>query len=351
MIPYQFSRERKDFLNELRARVADYFSANDLSRNANAYMVLKTIMAVGMFLIPFTIILTLGNELPLGVIYGLWFLMACGKAFIGTSVMHDSLHGSYSNNQLINQLVGSCSYMIGVNPKMWQIQHNVIHHTYTNLHDVDEDLDAHYVLRFSPNQDRHWFHRFQHLYVWFFYCLPFIIWSSIKDFKKLVRYKRIGFIRTKSEFNKYLLIIVVQKAIYFSCFIGLPMYLLGWSFGSVFTMFLFMEAITGLLLSFVFQTAHVMPDNKFLNQQARDIEENWAEHQLLTTTNYGRNSKVLCWFTGGLNFQIEHHLFPNICHIHYPRIADIVRDTAKEYNLPTLSLTRFWRLLWLTTIK
>ena len=346
MIPYQFSRERKDFLNVLRQRVGDYFVAEGISRNANTLMVLKTIMALGLFLAPFGVILTLGNELSLLAIFGLWFVMAFGKAFIGTSVMHDSLHGSYSSNPKINRLIGCSTYLIGVNPKMWQIQHNVIHHTYTNIHGVDEDLDAHYVLRFSPNQNLQWFHRYQHLYVWLFYCLPVILWSSIKDFKKLVLYKKKGFIKSKGEFNKYLAIIFLQKLIYFTVFIGTPMVYLDWSFGMTLGMFIFMEGVTGLLLSFIFQTAHIMPDNKFLNQEEPLIQENWAEHQLLTTTNYGRKSKILCWFSGGLNFQIEHHLFPNICHIHYPKIAEIVRDTAKEYGLPYFEFKTFHEAIY-----
>ena len=304
-------------------------------------MVLKTMMAMTLFLGPFVLIISFGNAVHGLILYLLWFVMAFGKAFIGTAVMHDSLHGSYSSKQIINSIVSWCTYLIGVNPKMWQIQHNVIHHTYTNIHEVDEDLDAHYVLRFTPNQDRKWFHRYQHIYVWLFYCLPVILWSSIKDFKKLKLYKKKGFIKTKAEFNKYLLIITIQKLIYFSVFIGIPFFYLSWPLNTILPMFLFMEGVTGLLLSFIFQTAHVMPDNKFLNQKEFLIEENWAEHQLLTTTNYGRKSKILCWFSGGLNFQIEHHLFPNICHIHYPKIAQIVRDTAKEYRLPYFEFETF----------
>lgn len=298
-------------------------------------------MALSMFIVPFVIIITLGNEFHITFVYALWFVMAVGKAFIGTSVMHDSLHGSYSDKPAINYLVGLCSYLIGVNPDMWKIQHNVIHHTYTNIHEVDEDLDAHYVLRFSPNQDHKWFHKYQHLYAWVFYCLPVILWSTVKDFKKLTLYKSKGFVKSKQEFLRYLSIILTQKLVYFVTYIGLPMYLLDWSFGVVILMYLFMEGVTGLFLSFVFQTAHVMPDNRFVHQETPQIEENWAEHQLLTTTNYGRKSRLLCWFTGGLNFQIEHHLFPNICHIHYPKIAQIVKDTAKEFDLPYFEMKTF----------
>lgn len=341
MIQYRFSSDKTDFLKILRQRVNEYFKEHKISRHANTIMVLKTVMAFAIFLVPFSMILLFGNELHLSLTYGFWLIMAFGKAFIGASVMHDSLHGSYSNKKWINQLIGWSSYLIGINPKMWQIQHNILHHTYTNVHEIDEDLDAHYVLRFSPNQDRRWFHKYQHIYVWFFYCLPFILWSSIKDFKKLMIYKAKGFIKPGLEFNKYLLIIVLQKLVYFSLFMGIPMYLLGWSFGMTLVMLLFMEAVTGLLLSFVLQTAHVMPGNRFINQPEPQINENWAEHQLMTTTNYGRKSKILCWFAGGLNFQIEHHLFPNVCHIHYPNIAEIVRKTTKEYKLPYFEFKTF----------
>ncbi len=345
MIQYRFSKERSDFYNTLRQRVNDYFAEKKISRNANATMVLKTLMAFCVFLAPFAIILLFGNELNLVAIYALCLVMAFGKAFIGTSVMHDSLHGSFSKKKKINSLVGWCSYLVGANPKMWQIQHNVIHHTYTNVHEVDEDLDSRYVFRFSPHQPKKWFHRYQHIYVWFFYSLSVILWSSVKDFKKLLLYKRNGYITTGKEFNKYFFIITVQKIAYFLVFIGIPMYVLGWSFIQVLGMFVFMEAVTGILLSVVFETAHVMPEKKFLHQKQSLIKENWAEHQLQTTTNYGKKSRILCWFTGGLNFQIEHHLFPNICHIHYSGIADIVKQTAKEFGLPYHEFQTFFQAI------
>ena len=71
------------------------------------------------------------------------------------------------------------------------------------------------------------------------------------------------------------------------------------------------------------------------------LQHNWAVHQLMTTTNYAPNNRILSWFVGGLNYQVEHHLFPNICHIHYRKISEIVRATAEEYNLPYHSLPSF----------
>lgn len=309
-------------------------------------MVLKTISAMGMFLLPFVAIILFGNAFSPVVVWFLWLIMGVGKAFVGTAVMHDSLHGSYSSKRSINNAIGFCSYLLGANPKMWQIQHNVIHHSFTNVHQLDEDIEPHYVLRFSPDQPHRWFHRYQHIYAWFFYCTHVLLWSSFKDFKKLVQYRNRGYLRSRSQFYKYLLIITVQKLIYFAVLIGLPMYVLEWSFLYTLAMYVVMEAVTGLLLSFVFQTAHVVPENQFFTQDKSDSLQNWAEHQLMTTSNYGRKSKVLCWFTGGLNFQIEHHLFPNICHIHYPKIAKIVKETANEYGLPYFEFRTFHQAIF-----
>jgi linoleoyl-CoA desaturase len=69
------------------------------------------------------------------------------------------------------------------------------------------------------------------------------------------------------------------------------------------------------------------------NVQTGKVEDEWAVHQLKTTANFATKSKFVSWFTGGLNFQIEHHLFPHISHIHYPAISEIVKDVCKEYNI------------------
>ena len=106
-----------------------------------------------------------------------------------------------------------------------------------------------------------------------------------------------------------------------------------------------MHWVASIILSFVFQMAHVVEGA----EQASNIEEvetNWHVHQLHTTSDFARNNKLLGWYIGGLNFQIEHHLFPNICHIHYNKIAPIVEQTAKEfgidYNLKSSFIAAFY---------
>ncbi len=340
MIKYKFSRENSEFFKTLRSRVYSYFKEEKLSRNANPLMVLKTISALSMYLVPFALILFSGIA-NLWILFALWIAMGLGKSFIGTSVMHDALHGSYSDKKWINSWIGFTAFIIGANPKMWKLQHNVLHHTYTNIEHADEDISPRFVLRFTPHQPRRWFHRYQHIYASFFYSLSILLWVTIKDFRKIFEYSDMGLIAKGKAFWSYLLEISIHRVLYFGAFLVLPMILLPVAAWQVVGMYLCMEAITGLVLTLIFQTAHVMPDSHFVDQEHEEIEENWAIHQLLTTTNFGTKNKVLSWFTGGLNFQIEHHLFPEICHIHYPEIARIVKQTAAEFNLPYHEIKTF----------
>lgn len=225
--------------------------------------------------------------------------------------------------------------IIGANANVWKIQHNVLHHTYTNIDNADDDIHTPSILRFSPHQKRKWIHRFQHIYVWFFYGISMFSWVTIKDFAQLFRYKKRGLIQEKSKFRKELVQITVWKLFYYSYILVLPILLLPVSPWFILFCFFSMLFVTGILLSIIFQTAHVMPSSDYpLPNKDGLIENNWAVHQLATTTNFAPKNKVFSWLIGGLNYQVEHHLFSNICHVHYRDISRIVAETAKEYKVP-----------------
>lgn len=271
--------------------------------------------------------------------------MGLGKAFIGTAVMHDALHGSYFKNRTLNTLVGFSATIIGVDALIWKIQHNVIHHTYTNIEDTDEDILPRVVFRFSRHQPRMWFHRFQHIYAPLFYCVPLLEWITTKDFIKAFEYKNLKLIKPK-EFNKELTLIIFRKLVYYAFFIALPILVIGIPIWLTIIMIVVSHAVTGIMLAMIFQTAHVVEPADFLKEETENIERSWTVHQLITTCNYGMNSKVLSWFVGGLNFQIEHHLFPDVCHIHYPEISKIVQQTTKEFELPYNAFNSFGQAIW-----
>jgi linoleoyl-CoA desaturase len=331
---YRFSRNiNKDFATTLRKRVNAYFQENNLPRTGNWIMKLKALTAMTMYFGPFILILSLGSDSIL-LLLALWLFMGVGKAFMGTSVMHDALHGTFSSKHRINRIMGFSSVLLGADARMWKIQHNVLHHTYTNVEEMDEDIEVRYFLRFSPNQPRHWFHRFQHIYAPLFYSISTIFWSTAKDFIKLHKYYQKGIVKSKQEYSGKLTRIILGKLLYFAIFLALPIWLVPVAPWITILMFLAMHMVAGLTLSLIFQLAHVVPSSDFVEVDGSEIQENWSVHQLLTTANFATKSKTVGWFTGGLNFQIEHHLFPNICHVHYPKIAEIVRATAQEFNIP-----------------
>ena len=96
-----------------------------------------------------------------------------------------------------------------------------------------------------------------------------------------------------------------------------------------------MHVIAGLTLASIFQPAHVVPSSTFpVPDPSGNIDADWAVSQLMNTANFAGKARMFSWYVGGLNYQIEHHLFPNICHVHYKNIAPIVKKTAKEYHVP-----------------
>lgn len=332
----------EDFLPTVRKRVNEYFESNNISRYANASMVFKTIFMISLYLVPYFLLIT-GVITNYWVVYAMWILMGLGMSGIGLSVMHDANHGAYSNKPIVNKIMGSLMYLIGGNPVNWRIQHNVLHHSFTNIEGMDEDINTGVVLRFSPHQKVYWMHRFQHIYAWPLYGLMTILWSTTKDFKQLFRYKRLDLHKTQNRtFYSLLVEIATSKILYYAVFFVIPMIFIPAPWYLILAGFISMHLVTGLVLACVFQPAHVMPTMDFpLPDEKGNIDNNWAIHELMTTTNFAPTNRLLSWYVGGLNYQIEHHLFPNVCHIHYRKISSIVKSTAEEFSLPYYSEPTF----------
>ncbi len=338
----KFANQQAEFFATLSQRVNQYFTANGIERTANGEMIFKTFFMFALYLVPFAFLLA-GAATTLAGQLVLWAIMGLGMAGIGLSVMHDANHGAYSKKAWVNNLLGLSLNLVGGHAINWRVQHNVLHHTYTNIHDVDEDISPRGVLRMGPESEWRAMHKFQHLYAWFFYGLMTLVWVLVKDFFRLIKYQREGLLKKqKTTPAREWTFMLLSKAFYFTYIFGLPMYFLGLPFGRVLVGFLLMHYIAGFILAIIFQPAHVvegtaypMPDDK------GNLENNWAIHQLHTTTNFGHRHKLFSWYVGGLNFQVEHHLFPNICHVHYRALAPIVAQTAHEFGLPYKSKETF----------
>ena len=335
------SKNEQDFYKVLRKRVNTYFNENNISRYANTNMVIKTLFMLALYIVPFILILTLFEST--GLIILMWCLMGVGMAGIGLSVMHDANHSAYSRHAWVNRWLGKVMIILGGSDVNWRIQHNVLHHTYTNVMGMDEDIDSGILMRFSPQQKRRWAHRFQAIYAWFLYGFMTIMWIASKDYTQYMRYKKRDLIKTQGLSNRRVLLnLILSKLGYFGVTIGLPVIFsaLPW-WGTVIGFFI-MHFICGLTLALIFQPAHVVPVSDFPEpDKSGNIEEDWAVSQLHNTANFAPKSWWFSWYVGGLNYQIEHHLFPNICHVHYRKISKIVRETAFEYNLPYYSYKTF----------
>jgi linoleoyl-CoA desaturase len=331
----KFSKDKSsEFSKTLKNRVNDYFKSNNLSKNGNRGMFVKTIVMLLIFFVPL-IIVNLGLIASPWILIGLYVISGIGMSGIGMGVMHDAIHGSYSKNSKVNKYIGYTMNLIGANATVWKIKHNVLHHTYTNIDEADEDINAPFFLRFTPHAKRYWLHRFQHLYAWFFYGLSTLQWVTTKDFKSLFRYKKMGFFNGKNEFIKELLKVTGWKLLYYSYTLIIPLMVVPLAPWAILLAFFMMHFVTGVSITMVFQTAHVMPSSEFpVPDEDGLIASDWSIHQLATTSNYAPKSKLFSWFVGGLNFQIEHHLFPYICHVHYKKISRIVADTAREFEIP-----------------
>ena len=328
---------RKDptnFFRILNSRVNSYFKDNNIKRTGNWKIWLKTIVMFTLFFVPYIFILTLSMPGWLQIL--LTFVMGVGMAGVGMNVMHDGNHESFSKKSWVNKLMGSSIYILAGNVYNWKVQHNVLHHNYTNVHGHDEDLDAGRILRFTKHAEWKWYHRFQHYYSILLYGLLTINWAITTDFIQMKRYmkQKLSYGKLPNPFVNWSKL-VISKIVYLSLWIVLPIAVLELAWWKILIGFFIMHYTAGLILSVIFQLAHVMDAAEMpLPEKDGSLKNTWAIHQLKTTVNFSPKSKIINWFTGGLNHQVEHHIFPNISHIHYGKIAEIVKKTAKEFNLP-----------------
>lgn len=344
--PVRFANTQRDFVATLNKRVNEYFKNNNVARHANGEMVVKTIVMFSLYLVPYFLIVTgiVSSVLPLILCV---VVMGLGLAGIGLSVMHDANHGAYSKRGWVNTTIGYSMNFIGANAFNWKMQHNVMHHSYTNVHEEDEDISPRGVLRLTPHSDWKRMHRYQFIYAWFLYGLMTIVWLFIKDFTRLAKYQKNGLAKShKANVTVEWIILAGTKMLYIGYIFVIPLLLTSLVWWQLLIGVITMHYIAGFILAIIFQPAHVIEGTEFpLPDENKTLENNWAVHQLLTTTNFGNNSRWFSWFVGGLNFQIEHHLFPNICHVHYRKIAGIVQQTAREFGLPYKSSRTFMQAL------
>jgi len=327
--------KRDAFSKELSRRVEEFLASNNINKYGRWNIFTKTPILFAVYFIPYILVLT-------GVFESFWFvllagaLMGLGMAFIGLAVMHDAVHGAYARSGWVNKLMGYSMEMLGGSSLTWKIQHNVLHHSFTNVHGLDEDINPPPFLRFTPDAPKKKIHRYQAAFAWFFYGLMTLMWVTTKNFTELKRYREMNLLQAQNTtYRREIIKLIIGKIAYLFYLIAIPLIFTNVIWWHWILAFVILHFVCGLVLAFVFQCAHVVPETEFITAASHEVENpdnSWAAHQLATTANFENWNRVLTWLVGGLNHQIEHHLFPEISHVHYPKISKIVRQTAEEFG-------------------
>ena len=317
-----------NFLTTLKKRVDHYFKSNNLSKNANSAMYVKSAVMFSIYL--FLYLSILSNYFNNFVLILLFAGLGVMKGLLGFTIVHDALHGAYSTRPAINKLMGYLFDLNGTSSFVWKHTHNGIHHTYTNIPGHDGDIDKAILLRLSPTDKLYSFHYYQNWYAPILYSFLGFNWIFYTDYVLFIEQMKEG----KTNWKDVALFFGI-KVVNFVLFIVLPLLLIDRSIWIILLGYLCLQFAGSVTISIVFQLAHVVENVDFPEASEEGIiHNNWAVHELMTTSNFATHNDFLTFVLGGLNFQVEHHLFPNICHIHYPKIQSIVRETAKEFNVP-----------------
>lgn len=331
MAKVTFNNKKSVFYNTLKANVDEYFVTNNIRKTGNWTLYIKTIILIPAAVFLYVFLLTV--QLPVILAILLCAILGFVLASIGFNVMHDACHGSYSSKKWVNEVLGLTLNALGGNAFIWKFKHNIIHHTYTNVDGIDDDIAKSPIMRQCTTQKWVPAHRFQHIYVVFVYAISSIAWVALMDFTKYFTQRIFSTPLQKMSLNDHI-VFWLSKVLYALFYVVIPIYFVGgtaWLVG-----YLSMEITLGLTLALVFQLAHVVEHAEFETAgiEPKLIENEWAAHQVRTTVNFAPRNWVINWYVGGLNYQVEHHLFPRISHIHYPAISEIVKKTCEQYDLP-----------------
>lgn len=338
------NQQGDDFLTAVRQNVDAYFKKKGIPRTATFGHHCKVLGLFASWILVYGIIL---NQVfapwPL-----LFFSMLLGvlTGILGINISHDAAHGSYFSSHKLNKLLGYTYDLIGFSSYVWRITHNGGHHTFTNIAGHDPDIDKPYLLRLTPQSTWHWFHAYQNLYIWVLYSLVSINWVYFSDYAYFFKdIKRVPFHET--------ILFFAFKAINALIFVALPMIYMTLPWWQILIGYASLQMAGGFTVALIFQLAHIVECVHFPELDEDGVIHNqWGVHELLTTANFATQSTFLSHALGGLNFQVEHHLFPHIAHSHYKQISPIVRQTAREFDLPynecktmRAAVASHWRLL------
>ena len=222
----KFPTARQSFHTELKKRINDYFESTGKSLVGNSKLYTKAIVLVLAFI---GLYIHLVFFTP-GVVWAVLECVLLGivVAGIGFNIMHDGAHGSFSKYKWLNSVAAYSLNVLGGSSFMWNVKHNVIHHAYTNIDGVDDDIDIQPWLRMSTTQPKRAMHRYQHVYFWFLYAMLYILWVFVLDYQKYFK-RKVGDMPIKKMSIADHIVFWSFKLLFIFIFIGIPVYTLGFT--------------------------------------------------------------------------------------------------------------------------
>ncbi len=318
------------FLRETRLDVERYLQSRGARLRARLQLYTKSVVSFGVLIGSWALLL-FGDHGALQSTIGLTGLTA-GAILLGFCVMHDANHGAYFRTRRANHLLGwTADVFLGFGSYAWRVKHNIAHHTYTNVEGWDDDINQTPLARFAPSQEGRRYYRWQHFYIWVLYAFLVLRWHAGSDVQPFLR-GRIGESPLRFPRRWDLAGMLGGKVLFAVWAFVVPAFFYPW--WVVLAVYAGVTMATGLVMSVTFQLAHCVEEAQFVTPaELAESKRVWAVHEVETTVDFCPRNPFLTWVLGGLNFQIEHHLFPRVAHTHYPRIAAIVRRNALQYGI------------------
>jgi linoleoyl-CoA desaturase len=319
-----------DFMRDTRREVDEYLDSGRARQRGRMQLYAKAFVAFSLLLASWISIVFVRPGLALGLVSLAGITV--GTILIGFCVQHDANHGAYFRTRRANHLMGwTADTMLGISSYAWRVKHNVAHHTYTNVDGYDDDINQTPFLRLNPSQEPRKWYRLQHLYVWPLYCVMVIRWQIGADAAAIIR-GRIATSALHTPRRWDLAGLLVGKAVFLTWAIVVPLFFYPW--WVVACGYLAFAAVTSLITATTFQLAHCVEEAEFTSPEKLEASKRvWAVHEVETTVDFCPRNHVMTWMLGGLNYQIEHHLFPRVSHVHYPHIAEIVKRNAALHGV------------------
>ena len=327
-----------DFNRTLKLRLDAYFSKLPNGYLADSRMWFKIVFWLTLWVATWFLIIF--SNLPGYALALLGIAHMFTHLFIAFNISHDANHNAIDKKNWINNLLSLTFDLNGVNSYLWRYSHNNAHHSYVNIEGADTSSQGMGIIRFTSNAPWKPIFQYQHFYALFLYAVATLNYVFSKDFLIFWHLKnnQSGMKPPAREWVK----LIITKVFYYSYIFVIPTLVLPYSFWQIFGIFVLSHAFLGITLALIFQTGHLTEETNFppLNEDG-NVEKNWAIHIVETTGDFARKNKFVCWMAGGINVHVIHHLYPKICHTHYPYVAEIVQKTAEEHGLQYRNIESF----------